>query len=124
MRLGRRTAQVSPRVKRWVGDAPTGRRIDDAGMSTYRITVQGELSPPFAAYFEGLTLESGHGETQLVGDIVDQAQLQGLLSRLGDLGLVLLQVSSVPAVEPPDPRPGDGGHTAATDHAITQGGRT
>ena len=65
-------------------------------MSTYRITVQGELSPPFASYFEGMTLQSGDGATVLIGDIVDQAQLQGLLSRLGDLGLVLLQVSSVP----------------------------
>ena len=83
-------------------------------MSTYRITVQGELSPPFAAYFEGMALESGHGTTVLVGDIVDQAQLQGLLSRVGDLGLVLLQVSSTP---------GEGAGAAATDQAVTQGGR-
>lgn len=78
------------------------RDTDHAGMSIYRIAVRGELSAPFASYFEGMTLESGDGATVLVGDIVDQAQLQGLLSRLGDLGLALLEVRSVPAVVHPE----------------------
>ena len=69
-------------------------------MSTYRITVQGELSHAFASSFDGMTLQSDHGATVLVGDIVDQAQLQGVLSRLGDLGLVLLEVSSVTTAHP------------------------
>jgi hypothetical protein len=64
-------------------------------MTVYRIVVQGELSDRFASCFEGVRLETGDGETALVGDIVDQAQLQGVLSRLGDLGLVLLRLSPV-----------------------------
>jgi len=42
-----------------------------------------------------MRLETGDGETTLVSDIVDQAQLQGVLPRLTDFGLVLLRMSQV-----------------------------
>jgi hypothetical protein len=77
-----------------MGDVHPAHSTHDTVMSTYRITVQGELGPAFARNFDGMTLQSANGATVIVGDIVDQAQLQGLLSRLGDLGLVLLEVSS------------------------------
>jgi hypothetical protein len=77
------------------GDAGGATTIDPEGMTVYRIVVQGELSDRFAGSFEGLRLETGDGETALVGDIVDQAQLQGVLSRLADLGLALLRVNQV-----------------------------
>jgi hypothetical protein len=111
-------------MKRPMGDVHPALEADDACMSTYRITVQGELSPPFASHFEGMTLESGDGATVLVGDIVDQAQLQGLLSRLGDLGLVLLHVSSVPAMVHPEAQPGERERAATNLHAAGQGGRS
>ena len=62
-------------------------------MTVYTIVVKGELSDRFGRAFDGMTLHAGDGETALVGDIVDQAQLQGVLSRVADLGLVLLRVS-------------------------------
>jgi len=58
-------------------------------VTTYRIVVEGELSDRFAATFDGMQLEHGVGETYLTGGITDQAQLQGLLARIADLGLSL-----------------------------------
>ena len=45
------------------------------------------LSPRLAAAFEGLTLVPGSGTTELVGEVADQAQLHGLLTRIRDLGM-------------------------------------
>jgi hypothetical protein len=73
-------------------------------MSCYRIVVQGELSQRFASSFVGSSLEAGDGETTMVTEIIDQAQLQGLLSQLADLGLILLRLSqvAVPSTGPVD----------------------
>lgn len=61
-----------------------------------RITVRGRLSERLATSFEGMTLCTGAGQTHLVGDVVDQAHLYGLLARIRDLGLELEGVSFVP----------------------------
>lgn len=53
------------------------------------IKVRGRLSNRLAAAFDGMTLVPCSGSTQLVGEIADQAQLHGLLSRIRDLGLEL-----------------------------------
>jgi hypothetical protein len=58
-----------------------------------RITVRGRLSERFATAFEGMRLVRRGGCTELVGEIADQAQLHGLLTRIRDLGLELEQVS-------------------------------
>ena len=42
-----------------------------------------------------MTLSTGPGQTDLVGEVVDQAQLYGLLARIRDLGLELEGVSVV-----------------------------
>jgi hypothetical protein len=60
--------------------------------SHYRIIVRGRLTERFASAFDGMRLEPGHGETALVGEIEDQAELYGLLGRLRDLGLELVSV--------------------------------
>jgi hypothetical protein len=70
------------------------RRSSDAGSTTYRIVVRGELSQRYAPAFEGMTLTSGDGETAIVGLVIDQAQLHGLLNRVGDLGLELISVNA------------------------------
>ena len=62
---------------------------------TYRIVVRGRLSERFASAFEGMSLESKEGQTVLVGDVADTAQLYGLVDRLRDFGLELLSVNSV-----------------------------
>jgi hypothetical protein len=58
-----------------------------------RITVRRRLSNRLAAAFEGMTLVRRTGATELVGEIADQAQLHGLLSRIRDLGLELESVT-------------------------------
>jgi hypothetical protein len=47
--------------------------------------------------FEGMTLTRSEGNTALTGNVRDQAQLQGLLQRVSNLGLTLLQARAVPA---------------------------
>jgi len=66
-------------------------------VKTYRIVVEGELSDRFIATFEDMHLERGRGETWLTGDVRDQAQLQGLLARIADLGLALRSVTQIDA---------------------------
>jgi hypothetical protein len=58
-----------------------------------RITVRERLSERLAAAFDGMTLVPGAGATELVGELADQAQLHGLLTRIRDLGLTLRSVT-------------------------------
>jgi hypothetical protein len=62
----------------------------------YRIHVQGRLSQTGAAWFEGFALTvdetSSPPLTCLEGPVIDQAALHGLLSRIRDLGLILMSV--------------------------------
>jgi hypothetical protein len=52
-----------------------------------------------------MTPRHRRGHTDLVGEIADQAQLHGLLSRIRDLGLELEKVTVLPEPEqPPPPR--------------------
>ena len=62
----------------------------------YRIAVRGRLSERLGSAFEGLTLEPGHEQTVLAGQIRDQAQLFGVLDRIRDLGLELVSVAEEP----------------------------
>jgi hypothetical protein len=64
-----------------------------------RITVRGRLSPRLAGAFEGMAPRHRRGHTDLVGEIADQAQLYGLLSRIRDLGLELENVTVLPEAE-------------------------
>jgi hypothetical protein len=57
------------------------------------ITVRGQLSRRLTAAFDGLTPVPGAGTTELTGEVVDQAQLYGLLTRVRDLGLELQSVT-------------------------------
>jgi hypothetical protein len=61
----------------------------------YQVVVGGELSDDAARAFRGMTLERNHGTTILVGRIRDQAELQGLLTRITDLGLTLLSATTI-----------------------------
>jgi hypothetical protein len=60
---------------------------------TVRITVRGRLSERLAAAFDGMTPVRRSSATELVGQVVDQAQLHGLLARIRDLGLELKSVT-------------------------------
>ena len=67
---------------------------------TYRLIVAGELSDQVGAVFEGMTLTRADGTTTLSGHVRDQAELQGLLQRVSDLGLTLLEVKASGAMPP------------------------
>jgi len=64
----------------------------------YIICVKGHLNlADWAGWFGGMTLEvdAARGETRLAGPVTDQAELYGLLSRLRNLGMVLLSVECI-----------------------------
>ena len=69
------------------------RKQDSPIPSRLRITVRGELSPRLVRAFDGFSAHHHSGRTDLEGDITDQAQLHGLLSRVRDLGLELENVT-------------------------------
>lgn len=62
--------------------------------STYEFKICGYLSNQRLIWLEDLSVtELSNGETLLVGQMEDQAALYGLLSRMRDLGLLLLSVN-------------------------------
>jgi len=70
----------------------------------YSVTVQGRLGGRFDAAFPGVSVVPGHGQTHLVTDDFDQAQLHGLLNRVRDFGFELISVAVAPA-DPSEVRP-------------------
>jgi hypothetical protein len=67
---------------------------------TYQLIVAGELSDQLGSAFDGMTLMRTGGTTTLSGHVRDQAELQGLLQRVSDLGLTLLEVKAAGAMPP------------------------
>lgn len=62
----------------------------------YEIRIGGQLSSQWMGWFDDLaiTVEES-GETLIVGPVVDQAALFGLLKKVRDLGIPLLSVNLV-----------------------------
>jgi len=59
----------------------------------YKIRVDGVLGSGWSAWFDGLQVTSDdRGQTTIAGPIADQAALHGLLAKVRDLGLELLEV--------------------------------
>jgi hypothetical protein len=59
----------------------------------YEIRVDGVLGIGWSAWFDGLQVSSDeHGQTTIAGPVPDQAALHGLLAKVRDLGLELLEV--------------------------------
>ena len=65
----------------------------------YSFVVEGELTDELGITFAGMTLTRDGGRTLLVGQVRDQAELQGLLQRISNLGLTLLSASTTDAEE-------------------------
>jgi hypothetical protein len=64
----------------------------------YRIRIRGHVDQSWSTWFDGLTVtRADDGTTELVGPLVDQAALFGLLARLRDLGATLLLVELLTA---------------------------
>lgn len=65
----------------------------------YEIRLRGTLPPYWSRWFGDMTItHDGQGNTLLAGPVVDQAALHGLLDKVRDLGLALLEVRRVPQV--------------------------
>ena len=60
----------------------------------YTVTVQGRLGTRFAHTFPGATITPGPGDTRLLTEPFDQAQLHGLLNRIRDFGIDILAVEA------------------------------
>jgi hypothetical protein len=62
----------------------------------YEIRVKGHLDPRWSEWFDGFELaQPTDDETTLTGLVVDQPALHGLLTKVRDLGLLLLSVIRV-----------------------------
>ena len=62
----------------------------------YRIVVRSKLCERYASAFEGMKMEAKDGQTILIGEIIDQPHLFGILDRINGLGLELLSVQALP----------------------------
>lgn len=62
----------------------------------YEIRLKGRLRPEWSTWFEGLTvIDRPEGETVLLGPLVDQAALYGVLLKVHNLGLPLLSLNRI-----------------------------
>lgn len=59
----------------------------------YEIRIEGHLGQSWASWFEGMTIrhEQG-GQTVLTGPLPDEPALHGVLGKIRDLGLPLVEV--------------------------------
>ena len=65
-------------------------------MPAYRIRLKEQLDQRWSDWLGGLKIiHKANGETILAGEVVDQAALHGLLSKIRDLQLTLISVSSL-----------------------------
>ena len=62
---------------------------------TYEIRIRGRVGDPLLASFDGLDAEIEPAETVLRGTGLDQAALHGVIERIRDLGLELVEVRQV-----------------------------
>ncbi len=75
-------------------DQPPTNGGPEPGAGCYRIRIQGRLERRWSAWFDGMTLtRRDDGSTVLRGRVRDQAALHGLIQKVRDLGLTLLEVT-------------------------------
>lgn len=66
-----------------------------SGSTAYRIIVEGELDDARAAWFGAATLVAAEGRTTMELAITDQADLHGLLRRVRDMNLRIVELSRI-----------------------------
>lgn len=64
--------------------------------NTYKIRIKGHVNVDWSAWFvEPTVIHSETGETLLRGELPDQTALHGVLMKIRDLGLTLVEVKYV-----------------------------
>src|SRR5438270_1539572 len=84
-------------------DTPSSSECHSKGgtMTVYRIRFKDQLDQRWSTWLGGLKVShEANGETVLTGEVVDQAALHGLLSKMRDLHLTLISVYPVEADSP------------------------
>ena len=67
----------------------------------YELRIRGHLDRHWSTWFGGLALiRHDDGTTALRGDVIDQAELYGLLAKVRELGITLISLTSVDDSEP------------------------
>ena len=62
----------------------------------YHIRVTGHLGRQWTDWFDGMTIIlEDNGDTLLIGPVLDQAALYGLLKKVRDLGMPLFSVNPI-----------------------------
>ena len=65
-------------------------------MTAYRIRLKEKVGQHWSDWLGGLKMiHEANGETVLAGEVVDQAALHGLLTKVRDLHLTLISVSPI-----------------------------
>ncbi len=78
--------------------ASIGMESEHDRQEVYQIVVKGHLDREWSEWFDGLTITLvDTGETILIGPVVDQTALHGVLIKIRDLGLPLLSLTRVEA---------------------------
>ncbi|OGO19896.1 MAG: hypothetical protein A2144_08075 [Chloroflexi bacterium RBG_16_50_9] len=66
-------------------------------MQVVEIRVKGQIDRGWSSWFDGFDIKhNAQGESILAGLVRDQAELRGVLTRLSDLGLELISVTTNP----------------------------
>ena len=67
----------------------------------YRIIVDGVLDYKWSNWFDGFTIAPmDNKQTELVGEVPDQAALHGVFAKIRDLGLTLVSVQQIQSLTP------------------------
>ncbi len=62
----------------------------------YELRIKGRLSPDIREDFDDFDLTEAPVETVMLGEVVDEAHLHGILARLQAMGLQVLSLRSLP----------------------------
>ncbi len=69
-------------------------KTDSSHPTVYQIRLKGHLDHQWTDWFEGLTITlTDDGNTNLSGDIKDQAALHGVFKKISNLGLTIISVN-------------------------------
>jgi hypothetical protein len=62
----------------------------------YKIKIKGHLDIKWADWFDGMQIiHENDGTTTLMGTVIDQAALQGILKKIRNLNLELISVNKI-----------------------------